>query len=425
VIGNKIYNLCKILFPYNRSLTGNGNRITLSTLKKYCSRLKIVEVPSGTKVFDWVVPQEWNVKEAWIKGPDNKKFADFSKNNLHLVGYSKKVEKKMSLKNLEKKLYYLKKLPKAIPYVTSYYNDDWGFCISYNDRKKLKNGQYSIHIDSQLKKGNLTYGEILIPGKEKKEIFLSTYICHPSMANNELSGISVTIFLAKWLLSQKRKFSYRIVFLPETIGSITYIKKNFNTMKKNIIAGFNVSCVGDNRSYSYLPSRQENSIADKISLHVLKWTDKNFKKYSWLDRGSDERQYCSPKIDLPVASIMRTKYGEYPEYHTSLDNLSDVVSPNGLEGGYNVLKKAIEALENNCTPITNFYCEPHMSKRNLYPKLSKKESINNKTKIMMDFISYSDGKNTLLDIAEKCNLPIWNLYTIVEKLHKEKIIKKI
>jgi aminopeptidase-like protein len=423
MIGKKIYNLCKIIFPYNRSLMGNGNRITLNILKKYYSKLKIKEVPSGTKVFDWVIPKEWNVKEAWIKGPDNKKFADFSKNNLHLVGYSKKINKKISLKNLEKKLYYLKKQPRAIPYVTSYYKEDWGFCISYKMRKKLRHGQYTINIDSQLKKGNLTYGEILIPGKIKKEIFLSTYICHPSMANNELSGISVTIFLVKWLASQRRKFSYRIVFLPETIGSITYLKKNLKIMKKNIIAGFNVSCVGDNRSYSYLPSRQGCSIADKVALHVLKWTDKNFKKYSWLDRGSDERQYCSPKIDLPIASIMRTKYGEYPEYHTSLDNLNGVVSPKGLEGGYNVLKKAIEALENNSTPITNFYCEPYMSKRNLYPKLSKKESTKNKTKIMLDFISYSDGKNTLLDIAEKCNLPIWDLYPLVNELKNKKIIK--
>ena len=365
MIGNKIYNLCKILFPYNRSLTGDGNRISLALLKKYCQKLKIKEVPSGTKVFDWTVPKEWNVNDAWITDRNNKKFAQFSKNNLHLVGYSKKIKKKMSLKKLEKKLFYLKDQPNAIPYVTSYYKEDWGFCISYNTRKKLKSGEYNIHIDSQLKKGHLTYGEILIPGKVKKEIFLSTNICHPSMANNELSGPCVTIFLAKWLLSKKRKYSYRIVFVPETIGSITYLKKNYKVMKKNIIAGFNVVCVGDDRSYSYLPSRLENTLADKVALHVLKKYKKKFKKYSWLERGSDERQYCSPGIDLPIASIMRTKYGKYKEYHTSLDNLNNVVSPKGLEGGYNIVKKAIEVLENSCIPITNFLCEPQMSKKKL------------------------------------------------------------
>lgn len=443
MIGKKIYNLCKIIFPYNRSLTGNGNRTTLNVLKKYCSKLKIKEVPSGTKVFDWVIPKEWNVKEAWIKGPDNKKFADFSKNNLHLVGYSKKIKKKISLKNLEKKLYYLKKQPRAIPYVTSYYKEDWGFCISYKMRKKLRHGQYTINIDSELKKGHLTYGEILIPGKIKKEIFLSTYICHPSMANNETSGICVTIFLAKWLLSKKRKFSYRIVFLPETIGSITYLNKYHKIMKKNIIAGFNVTCVGDNRSYSYLPSRLGSTIADKVGLHVLKWTDKNFKKYSWLDRVSDERQYCSPGIDLPVASIIRTKPGAYKEYHTSLDDLNNVVSSKGLEGGYNVIKNAIEALENNCIPTVNFCCEPHISKyfaintameyqreRNLHTSIIPKwTDIKNskyyKMKIILNIVSYSDGKNTLLDIAEKCNLPIWDLYPIVDELKNKKMIKII
>jgi len=432
VIGNKIYNLCKVLFPHNRSLTGNGNRITLNILKKYCPKLKIKHVPSGTKVFDWTVPKEWNVKEAWIKDSNNKKIADFSKNNLHLVGYSKSVKKQIPLKKLEKNLHYLRQLPNAIPYVTSYYKEDWGFCISYNAKKKLRNGKYKVLIDSQLKKGNLNYGEILIPGKEKKEIFLSTYICHPSMANDNLSGMTVSIFLAKWLQLKKRKFSYRIVFVPETIGSITYLKKNHKTMKKNIIAGFNVTCVGDNKSYSYLPSRLGLTLADKVALHVLKWTNKNFKKYTWLDRASDERQYCSPGIDLPVATIARTIYGMYKEYHTSLDNLKNVVSPKGLQGGYDILKKTIEVLENNCVPKTVFSCEPFMSKRNMYPKISKCNYDGNKSpgvgkinKNIMDLISYSNGKNTLLDIAERCDLPVWDLYPIVEILEKEKIIKKI
>ncbi len=224
MIGKKIHDLCKKLLPLNRSLTGNGNRQTLKILKGICKNLKIKEIPSGKKVFDWTIPDEWNAKNAWIRCPNGKKIAIYKKNNLHLVSYSKKMNAKMSLDQLEKHLHYIKEQPNAIPYVTSYYNKNWGFCISYNEKKKLKKGTYEIFIDSTFSKGSLTYGEILIPGIEKKEIFLSTYICHPSMANNELSGPTVTIFLAKWLMEQKRRYSYRIIFIPETIGSISYLQ---------------------------------------------------------------------------------------------------------------------------------------------------------------------------------------------------------
>ncbi len=422
-IGKDIHSLAKVLWPINRSITGNGVRKTLKILKTICNKISIKEVKSGKKVFDWTVPDEWNIREAWIKESNGKKVVDFSKNNLHVMGYSKPINKKLSLRELTKHLYSLQKQPKAIPYVTSYYKRRWGFCLSYNLKKKLKNGIYKVFIDSKLSKGHLTYGEIILPGKIKKEIFISTNICHPSLANNELSGPAVTVYLAKWLQSlQKRKFTYRIVFVPETIGSITYLSKNYKKMKKNIYAGFNICCVGDNRSYSYLPSRRSDSISDKIAKHVLKWTDKNYKAYNWSDRGSDERQYCSPGINLPIASIMRTKYGEYPEYHTSLDNLKNVVTPEGLQGGYNVLRKSLEALENNCFPETNMLCEPQLSKRNLYPTISIKNSTKN-LRLMMDLISYSDGNNSLLDIANKINVPIWSLYSLLNILKEKKIIK--
>ena len=286
----------------------------------------------------------------------------------------------------------------AIPYVTSYYNKNWGVCISQKERNRLKDGLYKIIIDTELFIGKLNYGEIIIKGKLKKEIFLSTYICHPSMANNELSGPAVTTYLIKWLLAQKKlKYTYRIIFIPETIGSIAYLSMNYKKIKKNILAGFNVSCVGDDRAYSYLPSRDGNTLSDKVAKHILFWIDKNYKKYTWIDRGSDERQYCSPGIDLPIASIMRTKYGEYKEYHTSLDDLKNVVTPNGLEGGFTALKLALELIEKNNKFLVTNLCEPHMNKRNLYPKIPSTK-LSKKTKLIMDFVSYCDGKKTLIEI---------------------------
>ena len=421
-IGKKIHHLAKKLWPINRSITGNGVRKSLKILKQICPSLAIIEIPSGKKVFDWTIPEEWNVQEAWVKGPKNKKVINFSDNNLHLVGYSHSINTSLNLKELKKHLYSLPHQPNAIPYVTSYYKKRWGFCISENQKKKMQPGKYKIFINSRFTKGSLTYGEIIIPGDTKKEIFLSTNICHPSMANNELSGPTVTIYLAKWIQSLiKRKFTYRIIFIPETVGSIAYLNTNYKKMKKNIFAGFNVVCVGDNKNYSYLPSRNGDTISDQIAKHVLNWTDKKYKTYNWSQRGSDERQYCSPGIDLPIASIMRTKYGEFPEYHTSLDNLTNVVTPTGLEGGYNVIKRAIEIFEQDCFPKTTNLCEPQLSKRNLYPSLSIKNSANN-TRLMMNVISYSDGKTSLLNIAKKLNVSIWSLYPAVKILLKNRLI---
>jgi len=427
--GNEMFALAKKLWPLNRSLTGEGVRKTLKIINSKVKNMKLTEVRSGTKAFDWDVPKEWYVKNAYIVTPQGKRICDFKNNNLHLVGYSTPVNKKLTLQELNLNLHSLESQPNAIPYVTSYYNENWGFCLTHNERKVLTDGLYQVIINSKLFDGSLTYGEVLIKGKSKKEIFLSTYICHPSMANNELSGPVVTTYLIKWLKSKKNlKYSYRIVFIPETIGSVVYLSRNYKSMKRNIIAGFNISCVGDDRSYSYLPSRNGNTLSDIVAKHVLKWTDKEYISYSWADRGSDERQYCSPGIDLPIASIMRTKYHEYEEYHTSLDSLGRVVTSEGLLGGYNVLKKTIEAIENNCVPITKINGEPYLAKRNLYPKTSKfefeyrKEELPSNLDVMMDLISLSDGKNNLITIAEIINVPIWNLYAILDKLVSNNII---
>ncbi len=421
MIGDNIYKLCEELFPINRSLTGNGVRETLKILKREIPDLNIFEVPTGTKCFDWTIPKEWNVKEAYIIDPNGDKICDFSTNNLHLVGYSTPIKKKMNLDELDKHLYSLPEQPDAIPYITSYYKERWGFCIPHNQREKLIKGVYNIVIESSLDDGNLTYAELLIKGDSEEEIFFSTYICHPSMGNNELSGPTVVTYLAKYISSLKnRRYSYRIVFIPETIGSIMYLSRHLNVMKKNIVAGFNITCVGDNNSYSYLPSKFGNSLADKVALHVLKYSSIKFKTYTFLDRGSDERQYCSPNIDLPICSVMRTKYNEYKEYHTSLDNL-DYISPKGLNGSYNIYIKIIEVLENNYSYISNILCEPQLGKRGLYPTMSTK---NTKSIVenMMNFLTFSDGTMDLLSIAQKINVPIWELYPIVSKLVESEIV---
>lgn len=426
MIGIELHNLAKKFWKINRSITGEGVRLTLEIIRKYYLLDLIVHsVPSGTKVFDWTVPMEWHVDEAYIIAPDGSKICDFSLNNLHLVGYSIPFCGKIKLDDLKNHLYSLPEQPNAIPYITSYYKENWGFCITQNQKESLAEGEYEVVIKSKIFPGNLNYGEIILPGKSNKEVFLSTYICHPSMANNEISGPVILTYLAKWLKDLPDKnYTYRIVFVPETIGSITYISKNLKSLKKNVFAGFNISCVGDDRSYSYLPSRDGKTISDEVAKHVLKWIDPNYKKYNWCDRGSDERQYCSPGIDLPIASILRTKYGMYPEYHTSLDNLEEVVTPIGLNGGYLALKKSLEIIEKNKIYKTNILCEPHLSKRALYPSISIKNK-NLETRRLLDIISYCDGKHSLLDIAEKIDVPAWDLYEQVDKLIQHDLIYQI
>ncbi len=420
--GNSIYNLCKKLWPINRSITGNGVRETLDIIQQNIPNLTIHEVPTGTQCFDWEIPKEWNIKDAYVINPNGEKIINFQNSNLHVVGYSTPVNKVISLAELQQHLYSLPDQPNAIPYVTSYYEERWGFCLTENQRKTLVEGNYKVCIDSELSNGSLTYGELIIPGKSKKEVFLSTYVCHPSMANNELSGPTVTTYLAKWLQSQPREYTYRIIFIPETIGSICYLSQNLDAMRTDVVAGYNITCVGDNNAFSYLPSRNESSISDHVALHVLKHTQPNFIKYAYLDRGSDERQYCSPGVDLPIATVMRTKYAEYIEYHTSLDDL-DYISPEGLFGAYKVLSECIECIECNKTYKTTTLCEPQMGKKGLYSTLGA-TSDNRKAdvRIMMDILAYSDGSLDLLSIANKLEVSMLDILKSVDILVDKKLL---
>lgn len=421
-IGVQMHEWVRDLFPICRSLTGDGVRTTLNYIKNLLPDLQILTVPSGTSVFDWTVPDEWTIRDAYVLDESGARIIDFNAHNLHVVGYSESVDQWLDLEELNKHLYSLPDQPDAIPYITSYYARRWGFCLTHMQRSQLKPGRYRAVIDSDLKPGVLNYAEIILPGQSEQEVMLSTYVCHPSMANNELSGPVVTLALARWLQSlENRRYTYRIVIVPETIGSIVYLSRNIEHLTRQVKAGFNITCIGDERCYSYLPSRAGSTLSDRAALHVLKHTDPEFKRYSWLDRGSDERQYCAPGIDLPIATIMRSKYGQYPEYHTSLDDLS-LVTPNGLAGGFSALQRTILTIENNSFPKTTVLGEPQLGKRGLYPTLSTKES-GAQVRAMMDLISYCDGQHDLLDIAELINEPMEKLLDILKPLVANGLIK--
>ncbi|MFK7968379.1 MAG: DUF4910 domain-containing protein [Rickettsiaceae bacterium] len=419
--GERIYNWCKDLFPICRSLTGGGVRQTLNYLKTLVPELELLSVPSGTKVFDWEVPKEWNIKDAWIKDKKGRKIINFKENNLHILGYSLPIHKKLDLSELEKHLHSIPEQPNAIPYITSYYKERWGFCLAHSQRQSLLEGEYEVFIDSSLKKGLLNYGEILLKGESDKEILLSTYVCHPSMGNNELSGITVTVAIAQWLKSINRKYSYRVVFAPETIGSLIYIEKHLKHLKQKLICGFVISCIGDERGYSFVNTPYGNTLADRVIEHAANLQSKgNFTKYSYLQRGSDERQYCAPNINLPVVTVCRSKFGKYAEYHTSLDDLT-VVTPEGLQGGFEYLQKAILILEKNEIYKSTVLGEPHLGKSGLYPNLSTKQSsllVSN----MMNLIAYSNGENDLLKISDICKGDFFKLVEIAKRLQLEKLL---
>ena len=428
MIDSKLYSLGKKIFRINRSITGNGVRETLRHVKKELKDLKILEIKSGTKVYDWMVPPEWNVKKAYIEDKNKKKIIDIKNNNLHLVGYSIPLKIYLKKKELLSRIHTLKNQPAAIPYVTSYYNKYWGFCASYNFIQKIKknysdNDKFFIKIESNFKKkGSLTYGELLIPGHSKQEILISTYICHPQMANNELSGPMVSIALAKYFKNKVNEKSLRFIFIPETIGSITYLKKNIDKIKKNIIGGYVLSCIGDERSYSFMPTKYGNSISDIAAKKAFKKLNIKYKQYSFLKRGSDERQFNSPGIDLPVASILRSKYGEYPEYHTSLDNFK-LVTKKGLNGGFKVAREAIKIIMKDIIPVSRFLCEPKLQKKKLYESLSTGSSTADSSKIL-DFLQYADGKNNIEEISRYIKCSLSSTYDVYKLLLINKLLKK-
>ena len=412
-VGEKIYNLAKEIFPLNRSITGEGVRQTLEIINNYISspsfntvqkqdlapKFKIHEIPSGTNVFDWTIPKEWKINAAYIEDEHGK----------------------VDLEELKKYIYTQPDQPDVIPYVTSYYKERFGFCMSKRQLSELPNGNYHMYIDSQLFNGNLTYADLIIPGKTTNEVMITSYTCHPSMANNECSGPALLAELIRYVSNMKqRKYTYRFLLNPETIGSITYISQNLQHLKSKLIAGIVLSCVGDVRDYSIVHSRYGNTLADKSLSHILKYCP-HYTSYSYLDRGSDERQYNAPGVDLPIVTFCRSRFGTYPEYHTSADNMK-LISPSGFQGSYDVMTKWIDAMESNEKYIVTVLCEPQLGKRGFYPTISQKNSYDT-IRAMTNFIAYADGKNDLFEISRIIGEPIDNLLPIIQKLKDAGLIK--
>lgn len=422
--GRRMFALAKELFPICRSITGDGVRETFRILQKYHPDIRLTEVPSGTQAFDWTVPQEWSITEAYLEDEAGNRVVDFQENNLHVVGYSTPVDAVLSLEELIPHLYTLKEQPEVIPYVTSYYKERWGFCMTQKQKEALKPGRYHALIRSALIEGSLTYGELLIPGRTEQEIFLSSYICHPSMANNECSGPALMMQLANYIKSvPDRKYSYRLILVPETIGAVTYLSRHLTEMKKNIIAGFNLTCVGDDRTYSLVHSRYGDTLADRVLASVLHDHYPDYIDYSYLKRGSDERQYQAPGVDLPVVCFCRSKYHVYPEYHTSADNL-DIISPDGFAGSYAVMRGCIEALERNAVYRVTCLCEPQLGKRGLVPTMSSKETYQ-ETLAIKDILAYADGTNDLIRLSNLIEVPLSAVILAADKLIAAGLLEEV
>lgn len=409
------------LFPICRSITGNGVRETLKIISEIVP-LNVHEIASGTQVFDWIVPKEWNIKDAYIITPDGRKIADFKKHNLHIVNYSIPVHKKISFEELKKHLHTLPNKPNAIPYVTSYYKENWGFCMTYDEYQTLsEEGEYEVFIDSSLHNGSLTYADCILEGETENEILISTYVCHPSMANNELSGPLVAMFLYEKLAQlKKRKYTYRFVFIPETIGALVYLRQYGEHLKRHCKAGYVITCIGDRGIFHYKKSKYGNTLADKAALHTLKYSKKPYRVLDFYPGGSDERQYCSPAFNLPIGSLMRTPYREFPEYHTSLDN-KEFISFKALKESIEMYFNIMQTLELNDIYINQYpYGEPQLSKRGLYiGDLSREEIMQ-----MMYILQYSDGNNDLIDIVERISASIQDVKQILALLEKQNLIKK-
>lgn len=421
----EIENYFDRLWPITRSLTGNGNRDSLKILSELID-LEITEVPSGEKCFDWTVPPEWNIKEAWIKDSKGNKIVDFSVNNLHILGYSEPFQGKLSFEDLKSHLYTLPDQPDLIPYLTSYYKRRWGFCLTHNQFLKLdQNENYEVFIDSSLdENGSMTIGEAIIKGKSDKEILFSTYICHPSLASNELSGPLVSAFIYKSLKEFKNlKYTYRFIFVPETIGSIYSLSVKGEHWKNHLKAGFVITCIGDNGKFTYKKSRRGNSLPDRAVEAILNQTESEFNIVEFFPSGSDERQYCSPGFNLPVGSLMRTMYGKYPEYHTSADN-KDFISFEAMEKSVLKYLEIIEVLEKNEKYINKMpFCEPQLGKRGLYPTLGSQKGTEDFVTAMMWILNLTDGTNDLISISEKSKIPVKDLIPVVDKLIENGILE--
>ena len=401
-IGEEVYRFAADLYPLCRSITGDGIRQTLAAIEDKVP-LQISEVPTGTAVFDWIVPKEWNIRDAYIKDAHGKRVVDFRQNNLHVLNYSAPMHSKMSLDQLRPHLFTIPDRPDWIPYRTSYYQENWGFCLSHNHMLKLQEGEYEVCIDSTLGDGHLTYGECYLPGRCSDEVLISCHCCHPSLANDNLSGLSVATYLAQFLSERELRYSYRFLFIPGTIGAITWLARNRENVGR-IRHGLVLTGIGDAGSFHYKKSRRGNAEIDQAMAHVLRHNHESYEILDFSPYGYDERQYCSPGFDLPVGCLMRSVWGTFPEYHTSADNL-DFIKPGQLAESLRLCTAVIDVLENNQRHRNlSPFCEPQLGKRNLY-RSTGGEAIGVEINARLWTLNLSDGKHSLLDIAERSGLP--------------------
>jgi aminopeptidase-like protein len=421
-VGREMYELIAELYPLCRSLTGDGVRKTLSILNKHLP-LDIHEVPTGTPVFDWTVPKEWNIRDAYVKNAQGERIIDFHRSNLHVVSYSTPIRKTLRLEELREHLFTLPDRPEWIPYRTSYYTANWGFCLSHNQLLELQDNEYEVCIDASLENGHLTYGEYYLPGDTIDEVLLSCHICHPSLCNDNLSGIALVAFLAKYLGARARRYSYRFLFIPGTIGSITWLCLNEAEVTK-IKHGFVVAGVGDAGNFTYKRSRPGDTEIDRIFSHVLKHSGKDYTIIDFFPYGYDERQFCSPGFNLPVGCLMRTPHGQYPEYHTSADGL-DFIQPTFLADSFSKCLSVIGVLEHNKLYVNqNPKCEPQLGKRALYGAIGGQTDRRTGELAMLWVLNLADGHHTLLDIAERAGIEFESVRLAAQALLTHELLRE-
>jgi len=421
-IGRECHEFIAELYPICRSITGNGFRETLKRIQKHIP-LTIHEVPSGTQVFDWTVPREWNIRDAYVKNSRGERVIDFRKSNLHVVNYSVPFSRKMPLAALKEHLFSSPEHPDLIPYKTSYYKDTWGFCLSHRQLEQLREDEYEVRIDSTLENGSLSYGEFLVPGSIEDEILVSCHACHPSLCNDNLSGVSLATFLAKSLASSSPRYSYRFLFIPGTIGSITWLSRNEKNVKR-IKHGLVLSCVGDRGALSYKKSQRGDADVDRAAAHVLNHSGQQYRVTDFSPYGNDERQYCSPGFNLPVGRLARTPDGEFAEYHTSADDLN-FVDAASLGDSFSKCLSIFAVLEGNRTFINqNPKCEPQLGRRGLYRMSGGYGDAHKQELAMLWVLNQSDGSRSLLDIAERSGLTFAMIQQAADTLEQHGLLRE-
>jgi len=412
--GKAMHRLATELYPICRSITGKGFRDSLSILKSQVP-LEVHEVPTGTQVFDWTVPKEWNIREAWVRNARGEKVIDFAKSNLHILQYSVPIHATLPLEELKSHLFSIPEHPEWIPYRTSYYKENWGFCLTHRVLESLREGSYEVFIDSTLAPGSLAYGEYVLPGKSQDEVLISCHSCHPSLCNDNLSGMTLASTLARLLEKVDRHYTYRFLFIPGAIGSITWLARHQKDAAR-IKHGLVVACVGDGGPMTYKKSRRGDAEIDRIALHVLKHSGKEYRLEEFSPYGYDERQYCSPGFNLAVGSMTRTPHGQFPEYHTSADNL-EFVRGEYLEGSLATYLAVVKVLEENRTHVSqNPFCEPQLGRRGLYRSMGGQTDQAVRELAMLWVLNLSDGSNALLDIAERSGLSFDQIAAAAEAL---------